>query len=74
MKGFWYLIDTDTKLNVAKILLTWQRYAKKNFWLAIFYRKIGLKTAFDFEDPKKVRFLPYADILSYGNDKMRIFR
>ena len=25
--------------------------AKKFFWLAIFYRKIGPKMTFDFEDP-----------------------
>ena len=25
--------------------------AKKIFWLAIFYRKIGPKMTFDFEDP-----------------------
>ena len=25
--------------------------AKKNFWPAIFYRKLGPKMTFDFEDP-----------------------
>ena len=38
----------NSKENTSQLI---SKLMQKNFWLAIFYRKIGPKMTFDFEDP-----------------------